>query len=77
MLDLQKYKATAGYTWNSTWEFDARIMQDEQKNALSYGKWLLAQVDKAIEDYKDAMGIADTDEMFVKHEIVTHIPLRC
>lgn len=75
-LDIQKYKATAGYTWNSSWEFDARIMQDEQKNALSYGKWLLAQVDTAIDEYKEANGIADDDEMFVKHDIVTHVPLR-
>ena len=75
-LDIQKYKAAAGYLWNSDWEFDARIMQDEQKNALSYGKWLLAQVDNAVDDYKKTHGIPDDEELFVKSDIVTHIPLR-
>ena len=75
-LELQIYKASAGYAWMSVWEYEARVMQDEQKNALSYGKWLLKQVDNAIDDYKEKYGIADDDVLFVKHDIVTHVPLR-
>lgn len=70
------YTAAAGYAWNSKWEFDARIMNDEQKNALSYGKWLFAHVDKAIDEYKKANGILDDDKDYVKDDIVTHIPLK-
>ena len=75
-LQPQIYKASAGYAWMSVWEYEARVMQDEQKNALSYGKWLLKEVDNAIEDYKEKYGIADDDDLFVKHDIVTHVPLR-
>lgn len=69
------YTATAGYGWMSTWEYDSRIMNDEQKDALSYGKWLFAQVDKAIDLYKKAHGIADDEELFVKEDISTSRPL--
>lgn len=65
------YTASAGYAWTSVWEYEARVMNDEQKNALSYGKWLFAQVDKAIDLYKAAHGIADDEELFVKGELVT------
>lgn len=65
------FTATAGYGWMSTWEYDSRIMNDEQKDALSYGKWLFAQVDKAIDLYKKAHGIADDEELFVKDDIAT------
>lgn len=70
------YTASAGYAWMSVWEYEARVMSDSQKNALSYGKWLLAQVDTAIDMYKIANGIADDEEMFVMHELVTSRPLR-
>lgn len=72
----QSYKASAGYGWMSIWEYEARVMNDEQKNAMSYGKWLLAQVDKAIDAYKKAHGIADDEDKFVKDDIVTSVPLR-
>ena len=64
------YTATAGYSWMSVWEFDARIMNDDQKNAMSYGKWLFATVDQAIDAYKVANGISDDDELFVMDELV-------
>ena len=67
------YTATAGYSWLSVWEHDARIMNDDQKNAMSYGKWLVAQVDKAIDSYKVANGISDDDVKFVKHEITKSV----
>ena len=51
-------------------------MNDDTKNAMSYGKWLFATVDKAIEDYKFANGIADEEELFVHNELVTFRPLR-
>ncbi len=70
------YTATAGYCWMSVWEYEARVMNDEQKNAKSYGKWLFAVVDDAIESYKVAHGIADDEEMFVMDELVTFKPLR-
>ena len=70
------YTATAGYCWMSVWEYEARVMNDDTKNAMSYGKWLFATVDKAIEDYKVANGIADDEEMFVMDELVTFKPLR-
>ena len=47
-------------------------MNDEQKNAKSYGKWLFAEVDQAIADYKEMKGIADDDELFVMDELVTY-----
>jgi hypothetical protein len=70
------YTATAGYSWMSVWEFEARVMNDDQKNAMSYGKWLFATVDAAIEAYKVANGISDDDELFVMNEIVHSKPLR-
>ena len=75
-LEDHVYTATAGYCWMSVWEYEARVMNDEQKNAKSYGKWLFAVVDDAIESYKVANGIADDEEMFVMSELVTHRPLR-
>lgn len=75
-LEDHVYTATAGYCWMSVWEYEARVMNDEQKNAKSYGKWLFAVVDDAIESYKVAHGIADDEEMFVIDELVTHRPLR-
>lgn len=70
------YTATAGYSWMSVWEFDARVLNDDQKNAMSYGKWLFATVDKAIESYKVANGISDDDELFVEDKLVHSVPLR-
>ena len=70
------YTATAGYCWMSVWEYEARVMNDDTKNAMSYGKWLFATVDKGIEDYKFANGIADEEEMFVQTDLVTHRRLR-
>ena len=70
------YTATAGYCWMSVWEYEARVMNDDTKNAMSYGKWLFATVDKAIEDYKFANGIADEEELFVQDNLVTFRPLR-
>ena len=75
-LEDHVYTATAGYCWMSVWEYEARVMNDEQKNAKSYGKWLFAVVDDAIESYKKANGIADDEEMFVMEELVTYRPLR-
>ena len=75
-LEDHVYTATAGYSWMSVWEYEARVMNDDTKNAMSYGKWLFATVDKAIEDYKFANGIADEEEMFVMDNLVTHRPLR-
>lgn len=65
------YTASAGYAWMSVWEYEARVMNDEQKNAKSYGKWLFAVVDDAIDLYKKANGIADDEEMFVIPELTT------
>jgi len=65
------YTASAGYAWMSVWEYEARVMKDTQKNAENYGQFLLAQVEDAIELYKKANGIADDEEMFVMHELVT------
>ena len=64
------YTATAGYSWMSVWEFEARVMNDDQKNAMSYGKWLFATVDSAIDAYKIANGISDDDEKFVEPSLV-------
>lgn len=75
-LEDHVYTATAGYAWMSSWEYDSRVMNDEQKNAKSYGKWLFAVVDDAIDAYKKANGIADDEVLFVKHEIVTSRPFR-
>ena len=77
-LELQDhvYTATAGYAWMSVWEFEARVMNDDQKNAMSYGKWLFATVDSAIDAYKVANGISDDDELFVMDELVHSTPLR-
>lgn len=66
------YTAAAGYAWLSVWEFEARIMNDEQKNAKSYGKFLFAEVDQGIADYKEMKGIADDDELFVMDDLVTY-----
>ena len=65
------YTASAGYAWMSVWEYEARVMNDEQKNAKSYGKWLFAVVDDAIDLYKKANGIADDEEKFIRPELVT------
>lgn len=70
------YTATAGYAWMSVWEFDARIMNDDQKNAMSYGKWLFAIVDNGIEDYKISHDISDDDELFIEEKLVHSLPLR-
>ncbi len=71
-LEDHVYTATAGYAWMSVWEYEARVMNDEQKNAKSYGKWLFAVVDDAIESYKKANGISDDDELFVVPELTTY-----
>ena len=65
------YTATAGYGWMANWEYDARVMNDEQKDALSYGKWLFAQVRDAIDLYKKAHGMDDDEVLFVKTDLVT------
>jgi hypothetical protein len=70
------YTASAGYAWMSVWEYEARVMNDEQKNAKSYGKWLFAIVDDAIDLYKSANGIADDDVKFIKTDLVTSKYLR-
>ena len=70
------YTASAGYAWLSVWEYEARVMQDTQKNALNYGKWLFAQVNEAIDLYKKANGIADDEEMFVMYELTTSKKIR-
>ena len=70
------YTATAGYCWMSVWEYEARVMNDEQKNAKSYGKWLFAVVDDAIDSYKKAHGIADDEIIFIDTDLVTHRKVR-
>ena len=75
-LEDHIYTASAGYGWMSVWEYEARVMQDTQKNALNYGKWLFAQVDSAIDLYKSANGIVDDDVKFVMTELVTHRGVR-
>lgn len=70
------YTASAGYGWMSVWEYEARVMNDEQKNAKSYGKWLFAVVDDAIDAYKKANGIADDEEMFALTNLVTYRRVR-
>ena len=70
-LEDHVYTASAGYGWMSVWEYEARVMNDEQKNAKSYGKWLFAIVDDAIDLYKSANGIADDDVKFIKTDLVT------
>ena len=75
-LEDHVYTASAGYGWMATWEYESRVMNDEQKNAKSYGKWLFAVVDEAIDLYKVAHGIADDEEVFVQDEIVTSRPLK-
>ena len=75
-LEDHIYTASAGYAWMSVWEYEARVMQDTQKNALNYGKWLFAKVDEAIDLYKKANGIADDEEMFVMDELVTSKRIR-
>lgn len=70
------YTASAGYAWMSVWEFEARVMNDEQKNAKSYGKWLFAVVDDAIDLYKKANGIDDDEVIPVKTDLVTHKGVR-
>ena len=71
-LEDHVYTASAGYGWMSVWEYEARVMNDEQKNAKSYGKWLFAVVDDAIDLYKKANGILDDDIKFVMTDLVTH-----
>ena len=66
------YTASAGYAWMSVWEYEARVMNDEQKDAKSYGKWLFAVVDSAIDLYKKANGIADDEVIFIKTDLVTN-----
>lgn len=66
------YTASAGYGWLSVWEYEARVMTDGTKNAKSYGKWLFAVVDDAIDMYKKANGIADDEEMFVISNLATY-----
>ena len=75
-LEDHVFTATAGYAWMSSWEYDSRVMNDEQKNAKSYGKWLFAVVDDAIDSYKVANGIADDEELFVADDLVTSRLLR-
>ena len=75
-LEDHVYTATAGYAWMSVWEYEARVMNDEQKNAKSYGKWLFAIVDDAIDLYKSANGIADDDVKFIGKDLVTHRKVR-
>ena len=70
------YTATAGYAWMSVWEYEARVMNSSENNAISYGKWLFAKVDEAIESYKRANGIADDEERFVITDLVTHRKVR-
>ena len=75
-LEDHIYTASAGYGWMSVWEYEARVMNDEQKNAKSYGKWLFAVVDDAIDLYKKSHGIADDEDLFIVNELVTFRPLR-
>ena len=75
-LEDHVYTASAGYGWMSVWEYEARVMNDEQKNAKSYGKWLFAIVDDAIDLYKKSHGIADDEDLFVVNDLVTCRPLR-
>ena len=70
------YTASAGYGWMAVWEYESRVMNDEQKNAKSYGKWLFAVVDDAIDLYKKANGIADDDEMLLLDDLITFKWLR-
>ena len=74
-LEEHIYTAAAGYIWLDTWEYEARVMNDEQKNAMSYGKWLLANVNTAVDEYKKAKNIDDSST-FVQEQIVTSLPLR-
>ena len=71
-LEDHVYTASAGYGWMSVWEYEARVMNDEQKNAKSYGKWLFAVVDDAIDLYKKANGILDDDIKYVLSDLVTY-----
>lgn len=75
-LEDHIYTASAGYGWMSVWEYEARVMNDEQKNAKSYGKWLFAVVDDAIDLYKKSHGIADDEDLFVMNDLITHRFLR-
>lgn len=70
------YTASAGYAWMSVWEYEARVMNSSENNAISYGKWLFAQVNDAIDLYKKANGIADDEEMFIMSELVTSRKIR-
>ena len=71
-LEDHVYTASAGYGWMSVWEYEARVMNDEQKNAKSYGKWLFAVVDDAIDLYKKANGILDDDLKYILTNLITH-----
>ena len=70
------YTASAGYAWMSVWEYEARVMNSSENNAISYGKWLFAIVDDAIDLYKSANGIADDDVKFIVKDLVTHRKIR-
>lgn len=74
-LEDHVYTAAAGYAWSSVWEYEARIMNDEQKNAKSYGKWLFAEVDDAIANWKETMQI-DEDVVYVQDTLTSSLPLR-
>ena len=69
-IDYLTYKSAAAWTWLGLWEFEGRKMNDEQKNAKSYGVRLLTEVDEAIERYKDANDLNKEDD--VKQEIATN-----
>lgn len=75
-LEDHIYTASAGYAWMSVWEYEARVMNDSTKNAVSYGKWLFAQVDDSIDLYKKANGIADDELLFVDTDLVTFRNIR-
>ena len=75
-LEDHVYTATAGYCWMSVWEYEARVMNDSSKNSISYGKWLFAVVDDAIDSYKKAHGIADDEIIFIDTDLVTHRKVR-
>ena len=75
-LENHVYTASAGYGWMSVWEYEARVMNSSENNAISYGKWLFAIVDDAIDLYKKANGIADDEVLFVAKDLVTHRGVR-
>lgn len=72
-IDYLTYKSAAAWTWLGLWEFEGRKMNDEQKNAKSYGVRLLAEVDEAIERYKEANDLNNDED--VKSDIATNTVL--